>query len=293
MSVLPPSSENVRAATQFVVTLGGIIYGVGLLIVNIDLARYGVFSVSLTRPEYVLAGGLWAFITVLGVGAYDYSLHGAKPEWQGRRYGMLSLRVVITVGILGLATSWIVGNLSRHDPSLADVRSWPVVGLLVNWVCGVLGVRMVRRLGAAQRLSWRDVWGEGRIIDTPAWVFITFLFGLAVYTNEVFPVLAREFGGGRRPAVTLFLTSPGVEWLAGAGLPTGADGRSVSPVTIILETDHLVYVTMAPPLASPLGLLRWPRGRPVQSVVGIDKSKIAGVMYRPTAGARAGEGHAK
>jgi hypothetical protein len=40
--------------------VGGL-YTVGLIVVNLDLARYGIVDLDLARPEYVLAGALWAF----------------------------------------------------------------------------------------------------------------------------------------------------------------------------------------------------------------------------------------
>ena len=38
------------------------LFGVGLLIVNMDLGRYGVVELELARPEYVLVGLLWAVL---------------------------------------------------------------------------------------------------------------------------------------------------------------------------------------------------------------------------------------
>jgi hypothetical protein len=40
------------------------LYAIGLLIVNADLASFGLVSLHLARPEYVLAGVLWAFLSV-------------------------------------------------------------------------------------------------------------------------------------------------------------------------------------------------------------------------------------
>ena len=63
-------SALTTGARFLVAALGGL-YTIGLLIVNIDLARYGASNLGLARPEYVMAGALWALVMlpsgILGV----------------------------------------------------------------------------------------------------------------------------------------------------------------------------------------------------------------------------------
>ena len=42
-------------------------YIAGLLIVNLDLARHGIWDVELGRPQYILVGVLWAVLNGLAV----------------------------------------------------------------------------------------------------------------------------------------------------------------------------------------------------------------------------------
>src|ERR1019366_7381252 len=44
-------------------------YAIGLLIVNLDLGRYGLVAVDLARPEYVVVGLLWTILVTLTIAA--------------------------------------------------------------------------------------------------------------------------------------------------------------------------------------------------------------------------------
>ena len=66
-----------RASRFGFVILGGL-YTVGLLIVNIDLARYGLLSLDLGRAEYVMAGALWCFLIVATIAGIDYCTNSIK-----------------------------------------------------------------------------------------------------------------------------------------------------------------------------------------------------------------------
>lgn len=44
------------------IVMGAGLYIVGLLIVNFNLAQYGLISLNLARAEYAMAGALWCFL---------------------------------------------------------------------------------------------------------------------------------------------------------------------------------------------------------------------------------------
>ena len=71
---LPP----IVRASRFGIVLLGTLYTAGLIIVNVDLARYGLVSVDLARAEYVMTGSLWAFVMITLLAAGDYLLLCAK-----------------------------------------------------------------------------------------------------------------------------------------------------------------------------------------------------------------------
>jgi hypothetical protein len=54
---------------RFGVIILGVLYSVGLVIINVDLGRYGLVNLNLARPEYILAGVLWLFLSLATIGA--------------------------------------------------------------------------------------------------------------------------------------------------------------------------------------------------------------------------------
>jgi len=73
--------ERLSDVSKLIALTLGTLYVIGLLIVNIELGRYGVFSAGLDRPEYVLAGALWAFLSILPILVYyEYRTLISSPK---------------------------------------------------------------------------------------------------------------------------------------------------------------------------------------------------------------------
>jgi hypothetical protein len=72
----------------------GLLYACGLVIVNADLASFGLVSLDLARPEYVLTGVLWAFVSV------PLQLSGALIAFSARirRRPDLKLKIGLNLG---------------------------------------------------------------------------------------------------------------------------------------------------------------------------------------------------
>src|SRR5438552_2903440 len=60
----------------------GVLYAIGLLVVNLDLARHGVVNLDLARPEYVMAGGLWLFMALLTAWGLYAGVTFARDRWR-------------------------------------------------------------------------------------------------------------------------------------------------------------------------------------------------------------------
>src|SRR5574337_723194 len=75
-------SELAQSLARLVVVVIAGLYAVGLLIVNINQAQYGLVRLDLGRPEYIMAGVLWgSFViisTLFGLPAARTSSHWAR-----------------------------------------------------------------------------------------------------------------------------------------------------------------------------------------------------------------------
>lgn len=89
--------ERVADISKFLALILGIFYVLGLLIVNVDLGAYGVFSLGLDRPEYVLAGALWVFLAIWPIILFR--------RWHATVSIPASLRDIRSIGTLLVSSS--------------------------------------------------------------------------------------------------------------------------------------------------------------------------------------------
>jgi hypothetical protein len=68
------------------------------------------------------------------------------------------------------------------------------------------------------------------------------LMGLIIYTVVVFPQIPREWGGGQKPFVQLFLTERLQAVAEDKDIPSTKDGKTIGPVVCVLETDHAIII---------------------------------------------------
>jgi hypothetical protein len=274
---------GVSTVTGAAVILGAGVYGVGLLIVNLELARYGVASLNLARPEYVLAGVLWAVVTILGIGAFAlFMQEELSPLWREKRYARLVLKLGFNLLLFASVMQFLLHVLSRGAVTIDDLPSLPLVGLVLNWVFILLALRAVDVLRKEKRLGWRAAWSGRSVTESPAYAVGFVALALITYSLGVYPLLAREFGGGNRTVATVFVVAEGVEWLADSGLPLAKAGRSITPVIVVLETDQFLYLIDAKEQQgrNVRWGMPWTRGLS-RGAVGVEKRLVSGVVYRP------------
>ena len=122
-------SERLSDVSKRVALVLGIFYVVGLLIVNMELGKYGMFSLGLDRPEYVLAGALWVFLSVIPILIFRaWMTLVSTPE---------SIKDVRAIGkmlpsILAgyVAFSYFLGILSDYEFECLVYMAWSLCCLL-------------------------------------------------------------------------------------------------------------------------------------------------------------------
>lgn len=68
------------------------------------------------------------------------------------------------------------------------------------------------------------------------------LLGIVFYTVFVFSQIPREWGGGVKPVVELFLTEKLAVFNDRKDIPSTTDGKRIGPVICILDTDRMLIV---------------------------------------------------
>jgi len=221
---------------------------VGLLIVNADLGKYGLLSMSLARPEYVLTGAMWALLMVLTISSYwrlEATIRHVLWRLQSRAAKLFYSAIGVS-GLILLFVTFLLIAIHSNEPSLGSVF-WIAVGTIANaWFLLSISVSLrrpfQRHFGEEPPPQAHDA-----VILDPPWklsvwdlssTVISFLVGLGVYASLAFPYIPRDWGGGAKPSVTLFLKEKAPAQAVGIA----GDGNVIGPALCLQETEQSVIV---------------------------------------------------
>src|SRR5574341_495216 len=249
----------------------GILYAFGLLIVNVNLAQYGLTSSNLARTEYALAGALWIGLCGIMAAGFEFVVRTIRNAWQPNQHlKAIGLAALEAIGVL--VTIFFALVVLSYSEMEFDWKSLRMVAVLA-WNGFCVGAAAENMKVAAKQGFSISAFFEGKTQRLGAAnrivILIYVLAALVAYGTWVYPELPQEFGGGRKPEVTIRLKDyQEQQFYAGLGLPTSADGASIGPVKLILETDSFLMVTGATIEGDP------------KPAVGIDKKNVTMIVYR-------------
>lgn len=248
-------SARPQGWVRYVVAAIGGVYAIGLAVVTLHLAKYGVANVGLVHGQFVLAGVMTlvpivgvAFLVALVVALLQHELAGRAPGVPRASGSFVKRRDMVvgvlgaTIGILGIARFFLAFISDRSE----DVTTPLHFGDLLVVTLAVLG--FVAAIG----------WGVGiaryartdQPADTPYRVLgwsLAFAAGigyLGYFTSHVFPRVPAAAGGGAPTAVHMIMRSDSAPLgLAAAmrGLPPDAACRH----RLLFATDQ-AYIIIDP-----------------------------------------------
>jgi hypothetical protein len=273
--------DALSVVSRYSLTGIGLLYTFGLLIVNADLAFFGLVSLDLARAEYILAGALWAFVSVLmplsGILIAFFLRTRRLPGFKltvGRIAAILLFGVLLPLVVVDAIAGF--GDAPRRSvfQLLFDIpRFKGFVGVVGNCAIILVGGFSVR----ASRQAWRSdplrrSAPETLLLSLGAFITVSLLLmNLTWYAIWLYPEFPKRFGGGRKPHALVILSEP---YLTHSGLPTSADGRVIGPVAVLLEADNAVSV---------IGYKDHSlehRGAPYNvGAVSIERKQISGLIY--------------
>ena len=253
---LPFISHFAQAAAIVIALL----YAVGLIIVNVDLGRYGLLSMDLARPEFILTGAMWAVLLLASISCYWMISAGVHHvRFNLKTFADRAFYTVVSLGIANIFLA-IILFIGLHSHASPHGILWIFLGVLANSAS-------LYPIGASFRRETQRHLGDKPLplssnaimLDSPwklsgfslSLAVISFLAGIVWYTFFAFPYISRDWGGGAKPLVTLFLKEK-----PPTGIPFTANGMTIGPVRCIQETEQSVIVGFDPSggLAHPVTL---------------------------------------
>jgi len=232
------SARPQRWVRILVAGLGGV-YAIGLTVVTLHLAKYGIANVGVLQAQFIMAGVMAlipivavAFIVAVVVALLQHELSGRAPAGV-RASGSFVKRRDMVVGVLG-ATIGILG-IARFFLGFVAKRSEDIAAPLQFGNLLIIGLAV---LGFVTAIAWGV--GIARYArtdqpgDTPYRVLgwsLALAAGIGYvgyFTDSVFPRVPAAAGGGAPTAVHILMRSDSAPMgLAAAirGLPQDAACR--------------------------------------------------------------------
>ena len=182
-----------------VLGLIGICYVIGLIVVNINLNKFGVYGLSLFRVNYI-AAGFWTLFTiflpsfVVSIAILVYRASSRKPRQERLRRAISA--AFVTAGFFLF--------IFLKSISLSEFQGyWEWTGTLITGFITVFGFLIV-----ASRLTSQRFDDPKRIVDRVVetlGVVAFFIFHIVVFGYSTYGTIASYLGGGRPQQVQLIL----------------------------------------------------------------------------------------
>jgi hypothetical protein len=273
-----------------------VLYAIGLLIVNLDLARYGVVAVDLARPEYIMVGLLWALLVTLTITAIWYEIWFVRDRLRpiarypyfaatGGRTALLFVALVDPAisALYVLSLMIVCGHADDFRFAFSPKFINLVLGLLLQSVLIIFAawifINLLPTMTGKRKsilVSVSALPEQSRYARILAFFIVTSasigfgLIGLIVYSSVVFSQIPREWGGDMKPIVEVFLTERLPVFVGNKDIPLTIDGKRIGPVICIQETDRTLMI---------VSLNHPDRRDQLSETIAIDRKLVTAVVY--------------
>jgi hypothetical protein len=244
-----PSLELLKDAVHVTATLllgiSTFCFVVGLLIVNLRLAAYGVHSLEIDRAEYVLVGAVAVLLctaSYFALGIVIRHLKAAFGNLKAKEFKKCSGAFFAALGTL-LTAQLLLSRLSDGAAYFTDWRVW--ASIVVMGAIASISYSIAKRMyGIWMQLKAGQVppgW-LGEQVTATAEALGLLAVEVGMYAFLTYPMISMAYGGGHRGAVELLLTETGAQVAKELGLPM-TSATSAGPVYILTESEHELVVT--------------------------------------------------
>jgi hypothetical protein len=251
----PSWTRRLEQASKLTLGATAVFYVLGLVVASLHLMRFGVFSLSLVRPHYVVAG-IWpllplAFLAALvswTIMAYQEDERPRRADAPQRRWwhGALYLNALVMPALAWLAVNAMAIN---YVVTSDGVTPWSFRQILWG-ALGVLGFSLLLVLLSAA--TWTGAHGPRvalRIVRGVAFgslLLLCLLGYLRFFVDHIYPVIPSRIGGGKPMPVTVVLKAS--DNVAALGLTPRPGNPRALRCELVLDGDKTyVFRTLDEP----------------------------------------------
>ena len=226
-----------KAIPALVIGISSACFILGLLIVNLRLAKYGVYSSEFIRTEYVMAGAVFILLIAIAgicISYFTQQMKVAGKYWAEKRYLQVIYIVLgnIALVIVTISSALMVLNLGQIYLAMKSLLV-AVFAVLIIWLMiSNLSIRFISIIKLIKLSEPKDT-VKGYLQDLLV-IFPGLLMGIALYANFTYPLISTAYGGGYRTLAILFPTPRGLEVCKALALPVQRN-QTVGPIEVLTE----------------------------------------------------------
>lgn len=242
--------EIIQAVPLFAIGLTTTCFVFGLVILNVYLAKYGVYPSTFVRSEFILIGVVFIFFVAVTRILVEYILPRTEKInslWKEKKYFKLLAEIFLGISMSVLITAGILSNfsLNSNDWSLKDMSlSIPILFLLGE----LFKTTFIRIVSLAQGLSIEQPKKSPLLLsqmhDLLVSIPLIILF-VSSYAYFTYPHVSSALGGGYRSQVVLTPTARGLEVSQSLALPLQNNQTMVEPIKVLTENEK-EFVVLIP-----------------------------------------------
>jgi hypothetical protein len=261
MNISSMSPQDViKAIPTLIIGISTICFVLGLIIVNVHLSEYGIYSSELIRSEYMLAGAVYLALVAITTICLHYVVRFRKLKilWKRKRYVTAATRFLFTALIAVALITITLMVISLEQLRLNNPDLWFSILILVSVV--LINTYQYKKItDESHKNRFRDgsiINKDGEAIkkigiavkseryDPVGLVFVALLSFLliALYALSTYKYIHTSFGGGNKDAVFLSPTARGLIVSKALLLPLNESETLVGPLEVLTESDKEIII---------------------------------------------------
>ncbi|MBI5435792.1 MAG: hypothetical protein HY937_01540 [Nitrosomonadales bacterium] len=239
--------EIIQAIPALAIGITATCFVLGLLIVNLRLAKFGIYSSEFMRSEYILAGAAFVFLVAVTRIGFKYGFSDVEKVsllWKEKKYFRAAAQISIGMFTGFMASSFALLTIPGNN---FDLVGWDFLCsiFILYFMGGIFNASYMRvtrliqdaKSGSIVNNSIRVSRVHGLLVSIP----FALLF-IASYAYITYPHISSALGGGHKLPVVLTPTARGLEVSKSLALPIQNNQTMVGPIQVLTESEKELVV---------------------------------------------------
>lgn len=221
-------------------------YAIGLLIINLHLAQYGIYHLGFLQIDYVMAGALWLFLVLGTLSCFLHIKDIIKDGWTNWNDGKISkvLKIIgplLVIFFVVLFFQIVLDKVTVEPLNYSSWETWQIVGNLIVSAVAVSWLKSDFN-NIYKTLINTDKKTIGTILYRMADRIIWILGIIAWFALFTYPKLNPAFGGGKKQVVEFIVKQDSIPAFTNFGLKLQENSVKSEPLEIVFEDSDYFYL---------------------------------------------------